>query len=73
MITLSVITVTYNAEQTLERTIKSVQEQSYPHIQHIIADGNSKDKTVALIEKYSTNKTIWKSEHHRSSSFQFDF
>lgn len=62
MITLSVITVTYNAEQTLERTIKSVQEQSYPHIQHIIADGNSKDKTVGLIEKYSTNKTIWKSE-----------
>ncbi|MFA6702155.1 MAG: glycosyltransferase family 2 protein [Dysgonamonadaceae bacterium] len=62
MIKLSVITVTYNAEQTLERTIKSVQEQSYPHIQHIIADGNSKDKTVDLIEKYSTNKTIWKSE-----------
>ena len=62
MIKLSVITVTYNAEQTLERTIKSVQEQSYPFIEHIIADGNSKDNTVALIEKYSTNKTIWKSE-----------
>lgn len=59
---LSVITVTYNAERTLERTLKSVREQTYPHIEHVIVDGNSKDGTVSLIEKYETEKMNWISE-----------
>jgi len=49
---LSVITVTYNAEHTIERTLQSVHEQSYPHIEHIIVDGASTDKTFELITKY---------------------
>ncbi len=48
---LTVITVTYNAEKTLERTLKSVQEQSYPALEHLIVDGASRDGTVALIRK----------------------
>ena len=51
---LSVITVTYNAEHTIERTLKSVAEQSYPHIEHIIVDGASTDKTLDLIRNYET-------------------
>ena len=53
---LSVITVTYNAEHTLERTLKSVREQSYPHIEHVIVDGESADGTVELIRKYAEEK-----------------
>jgi glycosyltransferase involved in cell wall biosynthesis len=49
---LSVITVTYNAEHTIERTLKSVHEQSYPHIEHIIVDGASIDNTLSLIQKF---------------------
>ena len=48
----TVITVTYNAEDTLLRTLKSVQEQTYSNIEHIIVDGNSTDGTVELIKKY---------------------
>lgn len=59
---LSVITVTYNAERTLERTLKSVREQSYPHIEHIIVDGKSKDGTLALIREYENPKLRWISE-----------
>ncbi len=59
---LSVITVTYNAEKTLERTLRSVCEQSYPHIEHVIVDGKSKDKTVDLIRKYNSEKMTWISE-----------
>lgn len=59
---LSVITVTYNAEKTLERTLKSVQEQSYPHIEHIVVDGKSKDGTVSLIQHYKNPKLKWLSE-----------
>ena len=50
---LSVITVTYNAQHTIERTLKSVAEQSYPHIEHIIVDGESTDSTLSLISKFN--------------------
>lgn len=59
---LSIITITYNAEKTLERTLKSVYEQSYDEFEHIIIDGNSTDKTLKLIQKYKNNKMIWISE-----------
>lgn len=59
---LSVITVTYNAQHTLERTLQSVQEQSYPYIEHVIADGNSRDNTVELIQQYENEKLNWVSE-----------
>ena len=62
MKTLSVITVTYNAEETLERTLISVGEQSWEHIEHIIVDGNSKDDTMKLIKKYDNDKMHWISE-----------
>ncbi len=45
----SIITCTYNAESTVERTLKSVAAQTYPHIEHIIIDGASKDKTLDII------------------------
>ncbi len=59
---LSIITVTYNAEYTLERTLKSVQEQTYSHIEHVIIDGNSLDGTVELIQKYDNESMVWISE-----------
>ena len=59
---LSVITVTYNAQHTLERTLQSVQGQSYPYIEHVIADGNSRDNTVGLIQQYENEKINWVSE-----------
>lgn len=48
---LSVITVTWNAEKTLERTLKSVQEQTYPDLEHLIVDGASSDGTVELVRE----------------------
>ena len=62
MYKLSVITVTYNAADTLERTLRSVQGQSYGEIEHVIVDGQSKDGTVALIEQFANEGTNWVSE-----------
>ena len=59
---LSVITVTYNAEKTLERTLKSVQKQLYSYIEHIVVDGKSKDRTISLIQKYENPRLKWISE-----------
>lgn len=48
----SIITITYNAEKTLEPTLVSVLEQDYPEIEYIVIDGASTDKTMHIIEKY---------------------
>jgi len=60
--TLSIITVTYNASQWLERTILSVLSQSYPYIEYIIIDGGSTDGTVDIIKQYESGLTYWVSE-----------
>jgi len=50
---ISIITITYNSAKTLPRALESVQNQTYPDIEHIIVDGASTDGTVALIEAYA--------------------
>ncbi|WP_205195396.1 glycosyltransferase family 2 protein [Chitinophaga sp. Cy-1792] len=49
---ISIITVCYNAEKFIEKTIESVLAQSYPHIEHIIVDGASKDGTMNIVNRY---------------------
>lgn len=49
----SIITITYNSEKTLEETIKSVVSQDYGNFEYIIVDGESKDKTLDIVNKYS--------------------
>lgn len=48
----SIVTVTFRAAQTFPRTAKSVMEQTYADVEHIIVDGGSKDGTYQLIEAY---------------------
>jgi glycosyltransferase involved in cell wall biosynthesis len=52
---LSIITVNYNNATGLERTIKSVQEQTTQDFEHIIIDGNSDDGSKELIERTKDN------------------
>ena len=49
---LSIITITYNAEKYLERTIQSVMNQSIQDFEYIIIDGKSTDGTLEIAEKY---------------------
>ena len=49
---ISIITVSYNSEKTIEETINSVLDQAYKSIEYIIIDGASTDNTVAIIKKY---------------------
>lgn len=58
----SILTVTYNSNKTLEKTIHSVINQTYPNVEYIIVDGGSTDGTLDTINKYKDNITKWISE-----------
>lgn len=61
----TIITVSYNSEKTIERTIKSVLVQSYINYEYIIVDGASKDGTLDIVKKYEPlfeGRMVWKSE-----------
>lgn len=59
---LSVITIVYNNVKDIERTMLSVLNQSYPHLEYIVIDGASKDGTQKVIEKYRDKITRYISE-----------
>ncbi len=49
---ISVITVVFNGENHIARTIESVIEQTYKQIEYIIIDGKSTDLTLEVIARY---------------------
>jgi glycosyltransferase involved in cell wall biosynthesis len=59
---ISIITVVYNGEKYLEKTIRSIINQTYENIEYVIIDGGSTDGTVNIIKKYENNIDYWISE-----------
>jgi glycosyltransferase involved in cell wall biosynthesis len=50
---VTIITVVYNCAGELAATIESVRQQTYPHIEYIVVDGNSTDGTAEVIQQYA--------------------
>lgn len=59
---ISLITVAYNAQNTIERCISSVLGQKFNNIQYIVIDGGSTDGTIQIINKYRENISVFISE-----------
>lgn len=59
---LTIVTITYNAVATLERTIVSVAKQDYHNIEYIVVDGLSTDGTMDIVHQYESSISKWVSE-----------
>lgn len=60
--TISIITICYNAASDLEKTIKSVRAQVFNDYEYIVVDGGSKDATSEIIKSNADVITKWVSE-----------
>ncbi len=49
---ISLITVAYNAQDTIERCLTSVMKQKFNPIEYIVIDGGSTDDTVKIINRF---------------------
>ena len=49
---VSIITVSYNSQETIRKTIESVNSQTYNNIEFIIIDGESTDNTISIIKEF---------------------
>lgn len=58
---ISIVTPSFQQATFIERTIKSVLDQSYPNLEYFVQDGGSTDATVAVLKRYADRLTGWES------------
>jgi glycosyltransferase involved in cell wall biosynthesis len=67
-LTFSIVTPSYNQGQFLEQTIRSVLQQSYPHLEYIVQDGGSTDDTPQILARYQDRLTHCESRRDRGQA-----
>ena len=57
---ISVVTASFNSSRTIRETLRSVVEQEYPNLEHLVIDGGSTDETLDILKQHP--HLIWTSE-----------
>lgn len=64
---VSVVTPSYNQGRFIEDTLRSVKEQDYPNVEHIVVDGASTDETTEVLRRYEDQYNLrWESRPDRN-------
>lgn len=55
---VSVVTPSFNTGRYIEETLRSVQEQDYPHVEHIVLDSGSTDETPEILARFPSVRVV---------------
>lgn len=69
---ISIITISYNCADAIEKTIRSVVSQRFTDLEYIIIDGGSTDGTADIIRGHSSYLAYWVSEKDKGISDAFN-
>lgn len=69
---ISIVTIAYNCASEIEETILSVINQSYQNKEYLVIDGESKDGTMSIVEKYRDKIDVIVSEPDKGRSDAFN-
>ncbi len=69
---ISIITVSFNSESTIEETLKSITSQDYDNLEYLIIDGGSTDSTLSIVDKYKARIARVVSEKDKGISDAFN-
>jgi ADP-heptose:LPS heptosyltransferase/GT2 family glycosyltransferase len=65
---IAIVTPSYGQEQFLERTMRSVLDQSYPKLLYVVQDGGSKDRSPEIIARHAARLRHWESAPDRGQA-----
>lgn len=69
---ITILTICYNSEDTIEQTIRSVAVQDYPNKEYIVIDGASTDGTMSIVNRYKQYIDFCLSEPDKGISDAFN-
>jgi glycosyltransferase involved in cell wall biosynthesis len=72
---ISIVTPSFNQSEFIERTLKSVLDQSYPNLEFYVQDGGSEDGTAEVLRRYADRLSGWVScsDTGQSQAINFGF
>ena len=65
---ISMVTPSFKQAGFIERTIRSVVEQSYPNLEYFVQDGGSDDDTVDVLKRWEGRMAGWESRPDRGQA-----